>query len=415
MSAPTRSRYRSLSRRSLLGAGGAAAGALALPSLIRASSRQATPAAPAADDILAIARQAMDDLALNATLLHVAIDGDEIVTGALGESMTGVPATPDMRFRNGAVAISLMSTLMLTLVDDGTIGLDDPIGDLVPGLPDADTATFRMLANMTAGYRDHVQNVDFLDALQDDPFRAFTPEDLIGYSLAQPRLFVPGGNWEYSHTNYVILGLALESVTGKTVEQLMQERVLDPLGLDDTVNDPTGQIPEPALHAFTSERREWLGIPAGTRFYEESTYWNPSWTLTRGAVQTTSIRDFATSMAAVGEGTLLSPESSKAQLDRGLLGFGEPMEGCNTCRTLTEQAVYGLGVWIKGPWLLQNPLFSGYSGVSGYLPERKLAVAVANTYGEAAFDAAGSYSNASELLFAAIVDYLAPDLATPQA
>nr|MBA3377832.1 beta-lactamase family protein [Chloroflexia bacterium] len=229
-----------------------------------------------AGDLMAIVQCVMDECDLRAVILHVAVDGEELVTGALGESMTGVPATTDMRFRNGALAISLVATLMLTLVDDGTIGLDDPIGTWLPDLPDAGTATFRMLANMTAGYRDYVQNPDFIDVLRDDPFRHFSTEDLIGYSLIQPRLFAPGANWEYSHTNYVILGLALEAATGEPVEQLMQERVLDPLGLGNTVNSATAAIHEPVLHAFTSEHREWLGIEPGKRFYEESTYWNPS-------------------------------------------------------------------------------------------------------------------------------------------
>jgi len=408
-----------VSRRAIVAAGAAVTGGAMAPAILarRGVTQDATPVAGSSpDEIVAIARRVMDDFSLRATILHVAIDGEEIVTEAIGESMTGVPATSDMRFRNGAVAISLISTLMLTLVDDGVIGLDDPIGALLPDLPESDAATFRMLANMTAGYRDHVQNPDFLDAIQDNPFRAFTPEDLIGYSLAQPRLFEPGANWESSHSNYVILGLALEAATGQSVEESMQERVLDPLGLTATVNNATGQIPEPALHAFSSERRQWLGIDPGMRFYEESTFWNPSWTITRGAVQTTNIRDFAASMVAVGEGSLLSPESKAAQIDRGLLEFGAPLEGCVTCHTLGERYVYGLGVVLQGPWIIQNPLFSGESGVSGYLPSHKLVIAVANTYGEESFDmTTGAYHNASIPLFEAIAAYLAPDAATPEA
>jgi CubicO group peptidase (beta-lactamase class C family) len=409
------------SRRSLLQATGSGLAAAAFAPLAprptrlaasptRLAPRQATPVVPSTDEILTITRQAMDEYALRATILHVAIDGDVVLTDALGESMTGVPATADMRFRNGAVAISLVSTLMLTLVDDGVIELDQSIGDLLPDLPESDTVTFRMLANMTAGYRDHVQNPDFLRASLDDPFRAFIPEEIVEFSLAQPRLFAPGTNWEYSHSAYFILGLALEAATGQSVEQLLQERVLDPLDLSTTINDATGQIPGPVLHAFTSERRGHLGIDPETRFYEESTYWDPSWTLTQGAVQTSDILDFGAAMVAVGEGTLLSPKSHAAQLDQGLRGFGAPLDGCNTCQTLGNPFVYGLGVFFIGPWLVQNPLFSGYSGVSAYWPERRLSVAVANTYGEAAFDTTtGEYSNASVPLFQALAAALAPD------
>ncbi len=122
-------------------------------------------------------------------------------------------------------------------------------------------------------------------------------------------------------------------------------------------------------------------------------------------------------MVAVGEGTLLCPESSAAQLDRGLLGFGAPLDGCATCHSLDERYNYGLGVVFRGPWLIQNPLFSGYSGVSAYLPSHKLAIAVANTYGEGSFDDSGEYAfgNASMLVFEAIAAYLVPDAATPVA
>jgi len=410
-----------ISRRSLAARSAAiAAGAFTLAAGARlgtAAARQgASPVAGSSpDDILAIVQQTMDELSLRATIVRVAIDGDEVVTGALGESMTGVPATTDMHFRNGAVAISLISTLMLTLVDDGTIGLDDPIAPYLPDLPKADKATFRMLSNMTAGYRDHVRDPDFVAALMLDPFLGFTPDEILSSSLRQERLFEPGTNWEYSHSNYFILGLALEAASGDTIDHLMQERVLGPLGLTETANHFTPELPEPALHMFSSERREALGIEPGTRFYEESTYWNPSWTITHGAVQTTNIQDFAASMVAVGEGTLLSPESSAAQLDRGLLGFGMPIDGCASCREMNDAYNYGLGVVFRGPWIIQNPLFFGGSGVSAYLPERKLSIAVANTYGEGAFDDEGGYGNGSVPLFEAIAAYLAPDLATPAA
>jgi CubicO group peptidase (beta-lactamase class C family) len=195
----------------------------------------------------------------------------------------------------------------------------------------------------------------------------------------------------------------------------MRERIFGPLNLRDTDGPPTAAIRAPALHAFSSERREALGIPAGTRFYEESTYWNPSWTLARGAVQTTNIYDLATSAAAVGEGALLSPASHRAQIAPDLLGFGAPLAGCRTCHPLSRTYNYGLGVVLKGDWILQNPLFAGYSAVGAYLPSRRLAVAVAATYGEEGFDPSGGYKhgNASQTIFTAIGAYLAPEAAPP--
>jgi CubicO group peptidase (beta-lactamase class C family) len=363
--------------------------------------------------IVAMVREAMATYHLNAVIVRVTVDGHELVTAALGESMTGVLATADMHFRNGAVAISYVATLLLTLVDDGVLGLDDPLSIWLPELPDAERVTLKMLANMTAGYPDYVPDEQFVKDLYADPFRQWTSQELIAISRAQPRLFAPGTNWDYAHTNYVILGLALERATGKSMVDLLQERVLGPLGLTNTANSFTPAIPEPALHAFSSERREFLGIPPGISFYEESTFWNPSWTITHGAVQTTNIYDMTASAVAVGEGTLLSPASYQAMVGPSLLGFGSRLEGCRACHTLDNVYNYGLGIIRSRGWLLQNPSFFGYAGLMAYLPSKKIAIAVAVTYGEGAFDAQGSYANRGDTLFRQIGALVAPDDAPP--
>ena len=92
---------------------------------------------------------------------------------------------------------------------------------------------------------------------------------------ARPQ-FPPGTNWAYSHTNYSILGTVLAKVGGKPLSQLMEQYIFKPMGPKQTQSSNTPQIPEPVLHTFSSERRETLGIPPGTPFYEESTFWNPS-------------------------------------------------------------------------------------------------------------------------------------------
>jgi CubicO group peptidase (beta-lactamase class C family) len=380
---------------------------------VQAAQSDQMPQGDQAAQIIALVRDGMAKYHLRAVIVRVTVDGKEVITAALGESMTGVPATTDMHFRNGAVAISYVSTLLLTLVDQGVVHLDDPLSLWMPELPYADKVTLKMLANMTSGYRDYVPNEQFVKDNYLDPFRQWTPEELIAFGLDQPPYFEPGTNWSYAHTNYVILGLALERATGKSMVDLLQERVLGPLGLTNTANFFTPTIPEPALHAFSSERRAALGVPAGARFYEESSYWNPSWTITHGAIQTTNIYDMTATAVAVGEGTLLSPASHQAQVGPNLLGFGSPLEGCRSCHTLDTFYNYGLGVVRSGNWLLQNPLFSGYAAVEGYLPSKKIAIAVAVTYGEGAFDEEGSYPNTGDTLFRQIGALLAPEDAPP--
>ncbi len=113
-----------------------------------------------------------------------------------------------------------------------------------------------MLANMTAGYADFVLgNEEFDRTVYQDPFRQWTTQDQLAMSLDKPHVYPPGTNWNYAHTDYVILGQVLEKITGKPVDQLIQEDVLTPLGLTNTEGFATPEIPEPVLHAFSSERR----------------------------------------------------------------------------------------------------------------------------------------------------------------
>ncbi len=370
---------------------------------------------PQAAGILRIVRQRLADDHLRAVIVRVTIDGKEVVTEAMGESMTGVPATEDMHVRNGAIAISYVATLLLQLVDENRVSLDDRLAKWLPEIPNAERVTLGQLARMTSGYRDYViGNAAFEKTLLENPFRQFSVQDLLAYADLKTLWYEPGTSWNYAHTNYLLLGLALERITGQTMPVLMQERIFGPLKLRNT-RDPGGTpaIAPPVLHAFSSERRQGLGIPAGTRFYEESTFWNPSWTLTRGAVQFTTIHDMATSAEAIGTGRLLSPQSHRLQIAPTLRGFGRPIEGCATCATLGDFYTYGIGIVLSGPWLLQNPLFSGQAGVMAYLPSRKIAIAVAVTFDEEAFDASGGYCNAADDIFRAIGAHLAPQDAPP--
>ncbi|MDA4107943.1 hypothetical protein MHOL44478_11795 [Mycobacterium holsaticum DSM 44478] len=373
-----------------------------------------TPGANKADAVMRIVADTMAAKHLKAVIVRVTVDGKEVVTKAVGESMTGVPATTNMHFRNGAVAISYVATLLLKLVDEQKVSLDDKLAKFLPEIPHADRVTLGQLAQMTSGYVDYViGNTKMNDAMYANPFRRWTTHDLLTYSTTKPLLYEPGTNWNYSHTNYVLLGLALEKATGEQMSKLLADKVLRPLGLTNTVGSSTPEIPPPALHAFSSERRQFLGIPSGIPFYEETTYWDPSWTITHGAIQTTNIYDLEATAVGIGSGRLLSEESYQKMVSTDLRGKTRTQPGCTTCAAMNDGYTYGMGVVISGNWLLQNPLMSGYAAVEAYLPAQKIAIAVAVTYAPDAFDNQGDYANEAETLFRRIGAEMAPDDAPP--
>lgn len=321
--------------------------------------------------VLDITRKAKADLRLKSVEVKVTLDGREVLTDALGESMTGVRAEPGMHFRAGSVAFAHIGTALLRLVQEHRVSLDDTVDRWLPDVPKAHRITLRMLANNTTGLHDYVTDPAFGKVLEAHPFRQWTPAELLSYPYSHSFWYEPGTSWSYSHANYVLLVAALEKITGMPIEEFVKERVTGPLGLRDTQNNFTPDIPAPVLHAFTSDR----GL------YEESTFWNPSWTTAPGAVITTHICDLARSAEGIGSGELLSPRAYRTLLNPGTVGLGGGTARCpaTICLKQTEAKHFGLGVIVINGWILQNPSFSGYAAIQAYLPSKRLALAVSAT------------------------------------
>jgi CubicO group peptidase (beta-lactamase class C family) len=383
-----------------------AAGVACLVTFVVARPQPAS-AATTQTKIDALIRDAIAHHGIKAAIVQVTVGGRTLITKAYGESMTGVPATTKMHFRNGAVAISYVSTLLLRLVDEGKVKLDDKVSKWLPNLRDADRVTLGMLAGMTAGYHDFEVDPLLTKALYSNPFGAITTADQLRLALDKPQQFTPGTNWSYAHSDYVILGLALEKITGEPLNVALSKMVLRPLGLRNTVASQTAVIPQPVLHAYSGERRMFLGIPASTPFLEDSTFWNPSWTLARGAVETTDIADMTRTAIGIGSGQLLTRRSHLEQIDPHI-GFGHPQAGCERCTKLSRVYGYGLGAVRNGGWVLQNPLFGGYAAIESYLPSKRISIALATTFNVSSFDSQGNYSNYWNTLYIKIGTVLAP-------
>lgn len=400
-----------------------AAGVIAVVALFTACSGpdwdpsdQARSVDPAkADEARQVIEKAMVDDHLRAVIVRITKDGENVLTQAWGESMPGVPATTDMHFRDGAVAISHVATVLLQLADEGVVNLDDKLSQYLPDVNHADEVTLEQLASMTSGYRDYVREEQFVDAAYATPFREWTPEELWPIATEKPLWFEPGTNWNYAHTNYLLLGRALEKATGRSMRDLVQQRVLGPLGMENTDDPGSAWMPDPVLHSYTGERHGPLGVAAGTDVYEDATYWSPSWTITQGAIQYTDIFDVTRSAAAMGSGELLSPEAYARMTSRDQATFGGPVDGCPSCRRGNDAYTYGMGIVMKGDWLLQNPMFAGLAGTSGYLPQEGITISVFVTFDPEAFNAGNEWfaPNSSVPLFVALTDVMAPDHAAP--
>lgn len=145
-------------------------------------------------------------------------------------------------FRTGSITKMFVATAVLHLAEEGKLSLDDPLSERLPKvtgqIPDAEKITVRYLLSHLSGIFDppNESNRYKLDLVNDpEGMDKKTIDRLLDeYVYGKPLHFEPGKGYAYSNTNYWLLGQIIESVTGKTVQQVLDQLIFIPLGLTDT-------------------------------------------------------------------------------------------------------------------------------------------------------------------------------------
>jgi D-alanyl-D-alanine carboxypeptidase len=167
----------------------------------------------------------------------------------------------------GSSTKTYIASLILLLVDDGTLSLADPVTRWVADVPGGDAVTVEHLLHHTSGIYNYTSDPTFLaDAAR---HRVFAPRALLDIAFSKPASFAPGaaGRWEYSNTNYVMLGMIIERVTGQDVASVLRERILTPIGAQATFFAGS----EPLVGAV-AYGRSFLGTN-GADFMDPSASW----------------------------------------------------------------------------------------------------------------------------------------------
>lgn len=169
------------------------------------------------------------------------------VNGVASISLDG-PATPDTPFAIASIGKTMTSVAVLRLVADGKLTLDDAVSAHAPdailsGLPQVADVTIRHLLTMTSGLPDYLGDAYIEDAL-DDPSAVQNALTALSYAYGEPQVFPPGQGFDYSNTNYVLLGLILEDVTGATYAEAMDRLVIGPAGMSQSFVFGATPLPE---------------------------------------------------------------------------------------------------------------------------------------------------------------------------
>ncbi len=276
-----------------------------------------------------------------AVLLADTPSGRFLKAQGLASSEDGTPVATGDAFEIGSNTKSFTTVLATQLQEEGVWSLDDPMSKWLPELAAkltyGDKVTLRQLAQNNSGIADYADPL-MGGALQNDTIeQGYTPEELVEYVVEnlQPS-FEPGQGWEYSTTNFILLGLAVEAATGKSLSDLYQERIFEPLEMNDSF----------LLESVPEEGQIVQGYyTLAPDDVKNVTSWNGSQGWAGGAIVSTA-EDMAKYAAGLASGALFKDSASLEQF----LAFGDG--------TVANFDGYGLGV---GRWS-RDPFAWGHAG-----------------------------------------------------
>lgn len=337
-----------------------------------------SPKEPAfAAELKPLLSERMKELSVPGAIVLVDVPGQgEWVTAlGMGDLQSEEPMDADDHVRIASITKSMTASIILQLVDEGELSLDDPVSTFVPMVPNGANITVRQLLSMTSGLADYFGNEDFMIRADADLTREWTNEELLNYAFEMPPLFAPGQDYDYSNTNYVLLGMIIQQLTGADLPSVYKERLFDKLGMQDTAYPPLTDTSIAAPHAngydfvtFQSLARAQEAAEAGDTQNaqvaarpgatpRDVTDLNPSLAMAAGAA-TSSAADLKTWIKEVATGTLLTPESQQQRFD---------FQGRN----------YGLGVDKIAPGAVgHNGEILGFQSFAAFYPETQATVIV---------------------------------------
>ena len=228
--------------------------ALACASLALVTSPARAADAPTRADVQRAIRQLVDAGAPGVTAVIRGPRGVERYAAGLANVRRGTPISPRDHFRIGSVTKSFVATVVLQLVAEDRLSLTDSVEKWLPGLvPNGSQITVRELLNHSSGIADYCSLPNYATLCSPrgpDMAQRWTQQQLVQLVATAPPAFLFAQGWGYSNTDYVLLGMVIERVTGHTLGQELERRIYRPLGLHNTKLPVTTSMPRPYGHGY---------------------------------------------------------------------------------------------------------------------------------------------------------------------
>ena len=249
-----------------------------------------------------------------------------------GSLETGQAPPLDGEVRIGSNTKTFVAVVVMQMVQEGKVGLDEPIETYLPGLikgegVDGSKITVRQLLQHTSGLPEYNDTYLSSRAAESENMQHYVPpRDLLDTALGKPAQFEPGTQWKYTNTNYIVLGMLIERVSQRPVGEQIDERIVKKLGLSHTY------FPAPGEEKIRGTHPQGYHLSAGGKL-EDITEMDPAWGWAAGAMVSTP-SELNTFFQAVFDGRLLT-QASIDEMKNGAV---------DASSYLGPGTVYGLGL-----------------------------------------------------------------------
>ena len=300
----------------------------------------------------------------------VLADGSSFgIAVGVSDRTTKAPMTPADRLLLGSVGKTYVSAVALQMIHAKQFALDDTLDKFfareswLSRIANASQISVRHLMTHTSGLVRYEFNPQFTKDLTANPDKVWSGEDRLAYLFDAKPPFAPGAGWEYSDTNYIVLGMIIERVGKRPFYEQLRTRILEPHGLKDTVPADSRRVPG-LVQGYAGANNPFGG---SDEMIEDGKFAvNPQFEWTGGGLAVTAL-DLAKWGKILYEGKAFAPEMLPKLLD------GVPAR-------LGPEAKYGLGVIIRpsplGLTYGHSGFMPGYQTELVYFPDHKLSIAV---------------------------------------
>lgn len=308
------------------------------------------------------------------------------VQAGVGTTDLAMRTPPDAttHFRIASNTKTMTAALIVLLAQDGKLMFADPVSAYVPGVPNGENITIAELLTMRSGLYGYTADPGLAAAMDADPARPWTTQEVLDIAFRHAPQFPPGESYEYSNTNYALLGVVAEKAGGRPLAQQFADRLFGPIGLTQTslpAPDDTA-IPPPYSHGYMYGGSYYAladdpypadiqkAAEAGTLAPIDYTNQNPSYaTAAGGAISTAD--DLATWMKALVTGQVLNPDFHQQWLTSLQAEDPQTPDG--------QQYGYGISYQRFGPdaaMYYHGGELPGFNSFVGYDPDNDVTLVI---------------------------------------